>query len=213
MRYYLLYHLNSKDFIWREQGCVHCICLYFVHFLFLYLTGGDLIFSIKKSQKSCVAFHHKNTFEMFSKIGFLLLSQHFWIIGFAHNNLHMFTFNQPTLAGSIKTTLVNKADIYSKDNIHNLAKGWWSSETYLDNVLKAAVYFILYLYNMLRQPWNRAGGPFCQTSTLLNKKILMLVAPEREGIDLLQKYSRGKITSKIQFNRDHGNQSTFNSDF
>ena len=148
---------------------------------------------------------------MFSKIRFLLLSQHFWIIGFARNNLHMFTFNQPTLAGSIKTTLVNKADIYSKDNIHNLAKGWWSIEIYLDNVLKAAVYFILYLYNMLRQPWNRGGGPFCQTSTLLNKKILMLVAPEREGIDLLQKYSRGKITSKIQFNRDHGNQSTSSS--
>ena len=185
----------------RAGMCLFSICI----FLFLYLTGGDLIFSIKKSQKSCVAFHHKNTFEMFSKIGFLLLSQHFWIIGFARNNLHMFTFNQPTLAGSIKTILVNKADI------HNLAKEWWSIETYLDTVLKAAVYFILYLYNMLRQPWNRGGGPFCQTSTLLNKKILMLVAPEREGIDLLQKYSRGKITSKIQFNRDHGNQSTSSS--
>ena len=36
--------------------------------------------------------------------------------------------------------------------------------------------------NVLRQAWNRAGGPFCHhtSSTLLSKKILMLVAPEQK---------------------------------
>ena len=57
---------------------------------------------------------------MFSKIRFLLLSQHFWIIGFANNNLHMFTFNQPTLAGSIKKQLWWIKQIYIQKTTYTI---------------------------------------------------------------------------------------------